>query len=143
MRFRIYAKNPNLLPKKHHDTDAGLDLRSNETMCIEPGQTYLVKTGVYLEIAPGFVGLLFARSGLSSKFGLCLANAVGVIDADYRGEIMCAMKNTGPIAYTVRKYDRIAQLVTVPILTSGYEVVDSLEELSTTERGSGGFGSTG
>ena len=139
--FKVYTYDKNCLPKQQHVNDAGIDLRAANDYFIEPGDTVLVKCGIHLEIAPGFVGLIFPRSGLATKHGVSLANSVGVIDSDYRGEIMCAMVSNR--MHTINRYDRIAQLVTVPILQSGYEIVDSLLELSTTARGAGGFGSTG
>lgn len=121
---------------------AGGDLYAimDEPMTLEPGQTALVHTGLAVEIPQGFVGLVCARSGLATKRGLAPANKVGVIDADYRGEIMVALHNHGTQPQIVEQGERIAQLVLVPYLTAAYEETDSLTD---TARGEGGFGSTG
>ena len=104
------------------------------------GATYLVPTGIAMAIPEGFVGLIYARSGLSVKQGLAPANKVGVIDADYRGEILVALYNQSAETRTVAPGDRIAQMVIAPYLTAEFS---EAEELSDTERGAGGFGSTG
>jgi len=142
--FKVYAYDKKCLPKQHYLTDAGIDLRAVQKVTLHPDEIQLVPCGIHLEIESKYVGLIFPRSGLASKCDVSLANAVGVIDSDYRGEIMCAMVYRGDdiYGYTIKKYDRIAQLVTVPI-HSGYTEVENFFELSTTERGSGGFGSTG
>ena len=144
MSLKIYAKDPECWPFKAHYTDAGLDLRAAEHVYIKTNQVAMVPTGIHVEIPEGNVGLVFPRSGLSSKVGLVLANGVGVIDSDYRGEIFCAMrfspmKNVS--AFKIEQYERIAQLVILPI-DINYEQVDSLSDLSDTLRGTGGFGST-
>ena len=100
----------------------------------------LVHTGIAVEIPEGYCGLIFARSGLASKRGLAPANKVGVIDADYRGEVMVALHNHTDKAATVDAGERVAQLAIVPFLKAEYE---EAEELSDTVRGAGGFGSTG
>ncbi len=100
----------------------------------------MVPTGVALAIPEGCVGLIFARSGLASKFGVAPANCVGVIDSDYRGEIIVPLQNSGDSDYTVRPGDRIAQLMVVPSVRARIALVDELDE---TARGTGGFGSTG
>lgn len=119
---------------------AGADLYSVEEVTLEAGQTKLVHTGLAMEIPVGYGGFIFARSGLATKRGLAPANKVGVIDADYRGEIMVALYNHGTEAQTVEKGERVAQLVLMPYLTAEYFETD---ELSDTERGAGGFGSSG
>ena len=120
---------------------AGADLYSAEdALTIPPHSTYLVHTGIAVEIPEGYCGLIFARSGLASKRGLAPANKVGVIDADYRGEIMVALHNHTDKEATVDASERIAQLAIVPFLKAEYEESD---ELSETVRGWGGFGSTG
>lgn len=121
---------------------AGADLYSlkGETVTIEPGKTVLVHTGIAMEIPEGTVGLIFARSGLATKKGLAPANKVGVIDADYRGEIMVALHNHSSVAVSVEGGERIAQIAIVPFIKADFSVVD---ELSDTVRGTGGFGSTG
>lgn len=140
MSLKIYCKDEECLPYKRHYTDAGLDIRSAENAVIFPGESRMIKTGIHVEIPEGYVGLIFPRSGLATKYGIGLANSVGVIDSDYRGEIKCVL--TSKTLFTVRAYERIAQLVVVPVMIN-YEYVKTLNELSTTERGDGGFGSTG
>ena len=121
---------------------AGADLyAANEAdVTIEPGQTKLIGTGIAMEIPVGTVGLIYARSGLACKKGLAPANKVGVIDSDYRGEIMVALHNHGTQAQVISAGERIAQMVIAPYYTVEYTQV---EELSDTIRGEGGFGSTG
>lgn len=121
---------------------AGADLYSAEEadVVIEPGETKFIGTGLAMEIPEGYVGLVYARSGLACKRGLAPANKVGVVDSDYRGEIKVALHNHGKEAQTVEKGERIAQMVIAPYLSVNYEEAD---ELSETERGEGGFGSTG
>ena len=121
---------------------AGADLYAvmDEPLTLAPGETALVHTGLAVEIPDGFVGLVCARSGLATKRGLAPANKVGVIDADYRGEILVALHNHGTAPQTIDHGERIAQLVLVPFLTAAYEQADSLTD---TVRGAGGFGSTG
>ena len=121
---------------------AGADLYANisQTETIMPHETKLIKTGVAMAIPKGLMGLIFARSGLASKRGLAPANKVGVVDADYRGEIMVALHNHTNSEQSIEPKERIAQMVFVPYVKGVFEVVDDLEE---TARGAGGFGSTG
>lgn len=121
---------------------AGADLYAclEEDMTVEPGKTAFVPTGIALEVPQGCAGLIYARSGLACKRGLAPANKVGVVDSDYRGEIMVALHNHGTEPQTVANGERIAQFIITPVLTPDYEVA---EELSDTARNSGGFGSTG
>lgn len=121
---------------------AGADLYSAEDadVVIGSGETKFIGTGLAMEIPEGYVGLVYARSGLACKRGLAPANKVGVVDSDYRGEIKVALHNHGKEAQTVEKGERIAQMVIAPYLSVNYEEAD---ELSETERGEGGFGSTG
>ena len=121
---------------------AGADLYAvmDAPLTLEAGKTVLVHTGLSVEIPDGFVGLVCARSGLATKRGLAPANKVGVIDSDYRGEVMVALHNHGCDSQTIEHGERIAQLVLVPYLTAAYEQADSLTD---TDRGAGGFGSTG
>ena len=130
------------LPVFGSEFAAGADLRAclDGDLTIAPGQTALIRTGLALEIPAGYAGLVYARSGLATKRGLAPANKVGVIDADYRGEIMVALHNHGAEAQTVGHGERIAQLVVTPFLAVDYEEAD---ELTDTARGAGGFGSTG
>lgn len=121
---------------------AGGDLYSAEEseVVIEPGKTAMIGTGLAMEIPEGYVGLIYARSGLATKRGLAPANKVGVIDSDYRGEIKVALYNQSDAPQSVAAGERIAQIVIAPFLHAEYEVK---ETLSDTERGEGGFGSTG
>ena len=129
-------------PSYQSASAAGADLYAaiDEALTIEAGQTVLVPTGVAMEIPEGFVGLVYARSGLATKKGLAPANKVGVIDSDYRGEIMVALHNHSNKSAEIEAGERIAQIVLTPYLTAQFEIAD---ELSNTERGAGGFGSTG
>ena len=121
---------------------AGGDLYSaeNSPSIIAPNQTVLIGTGLAVEIPDGYVGLVYARSGLATKSGLAPANKVGVIDSDYRGEIKIALHNHSTEVRTVGVGERIAQMVIAPYLRVEYEEV---EDLTDTTRGAGGFGSTG
>mgnify|MGYP001623025856 FL=1 len=112
----------------------------DETVEIKPGETQFIHTGIALEIPDGLVGLVYARSGMACKKGVAPANKVGVIDSDYRGEIMVALFNHSKNALTVSKGERIAQLVLTPYITAEFIETDSLKE---SVRGDGGFGSTG
>ena len=131
-----------VVPTYGSEFSAGADLYAciDEPLTIEAGKTVLVHTGIAMEIPVGYVGLVFARSGLASKKGLAPANKVGVIDADYRGEIMVALHNHSDEARTVEVGERVAQIALLPFLAADFDVVD---ELSDTTRGAGGFGSTG
>ncbi len=131
-----------VLPKYGSAYAAGADLYAIEEgeVTIMPGETKLIHTGLSMEIPEGYAGLIYARSGLASKRGLAPANKVGVVDADYRGEIMVALHNHSNLPQTIEEGERIAQLVIAPFLQVEYEETD---ELSDTVRGVGGFGSTG
>jgi len=121
---------------------AGADLYAvlDAPLTLAAGETALIHTGLAVEIPEGFVGLVCARSGLATKRGLAPANKVGVIDADYRGEIMVALHNHGAAPQIIEHGERVAQLLLMPYLTAVYEEADSLTD---TDRGAGGFGSTG
>ena len=121
---------------------AGADLYAclEAPVIIAPGKTVLIPTGLAMEIPVGFAGLIYARSGLSVKRGLAPANKVGVIDSDYRGEVMVALHNHGMEAQTIAHGERIAQLLVTPVLAPSFELWDDLTD---TDRGAGGFGSTG
>lgn len=131
-----------VLPKYGSEYAAGADLYAvcDGEIAIDPGETKFVRTGLALEIPEGYAGLVYARSGLAAKRGLAPANKVGVVDADYRGEIMVALHNHSNQTQTIEAGERIAQLVVTPFLRAEYE---ESEELSETVRGTGGFGSTG
>lgn len=121
---------------------AGADLYAvcDAPVTIDSGETVLIHTGLSMEIPEGLVGLIYARSGLASKRGLAPANCVGVIDSDYRGEIMVALHNHSKVAQTIEHGERVAQMVIAPYICAEYT---EAEELSDTDRGQGGFGSTG
>ena len=119
---------------------AGCDLYSAVDAEVAPGETVKIGTGVAIETPDGYFGAIFARSGLATKQGLRPANCVGVIDSDYRGEVIVAIHNDSSEMRTIKKGDRIAQYAFIPYLKVQFSEVD---ELSTTERSSGGFGSTG
>ncbi|MBY0340356.1 MAG: dUTP diphosphatase [Rhodocyclaceae bacterium] len=122
---------------------AGLDLRAciDSPMKIAPGQTVLVPTGMAVHLAdPGLAAMILPRSGLGHKHGIVLGNLVGLIDSDYQGEIFVSTWNRGHDTFTLNPMDRLAQLVIVPVLQVGFNVVDAFPQ---SERGAGGFGSTG
>lgn len=129
-----------VLPKYGTEFSAGADLvNAGEDVVIESGATAIIHTGIALEIPTGLVGLIYARSGMATKRGLAPANKVGVIDSDYRGEIMVALHNHSGQAQTIEKGERVAQIVIAP-----YVVADFVEgDIDDTVRGAGGFGSTG
>lgn len=131
-----------IIPTRQHEGDAGYDLYADiqKPVIIKPHTTEFVHTGIAIEIPDGYFGAVFARSGLASTQGLRPANCVGVCDSRYRGEYMVALHNDCTAARTVNPGNRIAQLVVMPYLNVEFEEVD---ELSDTERGEGGFGSTG
>lgn len=129
-------------PVRKHEGDAGADMRAHITkpVRIEPGESEWVPLGVRVEIPEGFVGLQFARSGLGCNKGLTLANSVGVIDSGYRGEVKAKLVNLGEGPVTVLPGDRVCQLVIVPFARTEFVRV---EELSGSDRGEAGYGSTG
>ena len=132
-----------ILPTYGSAYAAGADLYAlvnGETLAIAAGETVLVSTGLSVEIPEGYVGLIYARSGLATKKGLAPANKVGVIDSDYRGEVKVALFNQSGKEQTIAAGERVAQLVIAPYLAVEYQ---EAEELSDTARGAGGFGSTG
>ena len=130
------------LPTYGSEFAAGADLYAclDGDVTIAPAETLLIHTGLAMEIPTGLVGLIYARSGLASKKGLAPANKVGVIDSDYRGEIMVALHNHSTEPRTISDGERIAQIVFAPYYTAEFNLVD---ELGDTTRGTGGFGSTG
>ena len=144
MKYNVKIKKLNenaIIPTYGSPYSAGADLYSAmDDVTIAPHTTTLIKTGLALELPVGFAGLIYARSGLASRRGLAPANKVGVIDCDYRGEVMVALHNHSEAAQTVAKGERIAQLVITPYVVADFEEAD---ELSETVRGEGGFGSTG
>lgn len=131
-----------MLPTYGSAGAAGADLYAclENDVTILPGETAFIPTGIAVEIPENCAGLIYARSGLACKKGLAPANKVGVIDSDYRGEILVALHNHGAQSRTIANAERIAQMVITPVLTPAYVEVDSLSD---TERSGGGFGSTG
>ena len=131
-----------ILPTFGSPEAAGADLYAclEQDVTIAPGETVFVPTGLAMELPRGYAGLIYARSGLACKRGLAPANKVGVVDSDYRGEFIVALHNHGTQAQTISTGERIAQLVVTPVLIPEYIEV---ETLSDTQRGVGGFGSTG
>ena len=130
------------LPQRQTEGSAGYDLQAciPEPVTLSPGESAVFPTGLAAEIPGGFAGMIFTRSGLGVKHGVAVSNGVGVIDSDYRGEIRVGLTNLSDTAYTVSPGDRIAQLAVMPVVQAQLEVCGSLDE---TERGQGGFGSTG
>lgn len=143
VRIRFEKLNANaIVPTYGSDGAAGADLYAlceGETV-LGPGETVLIRTGIALEIPEGYAGLIYARSGLATKRGLAPANKVGVIDSDYRGEILVALHNHSSEEQRIASGERIAQLVVTPFLRVDFEETSSLSD---TSRGAGGFGSTG
>ncbi len=141
--MNIKKLNPNaIIPTYGSECAAGADLYAciESPVTIEPGQTVFISTGLAMEIPEGYAGFVYARSGLSCKSGLAPANKVGVVDADYRGEITVALHNHSDEPKTIEVNERIAQIVIAPFVHVAFDEVD---ELSDTVRGAGGFGSTG
>ena len=131
-----------ILPTYGSEFSAGADLYAltDAEIVFAPGETKLIHTGLAMEIPEGYAGLIYARSGLASKRGLAPANKVGVVDADYRGEVMVALHNHSSIEQKIAPQERIAQLVVTPFLKAEFAEMDTLSD---TVRGVGGFGSTG
>jgi dUTP pyrophosphatase len=131
------------LPQYATPGSAGLDLRAclPAPLTLEPGQTELIPSGIAIHLAdPGLAAMILPRSGLGHKHGIVLGNLVGLIDSDYQGQIFVSTWNRGNAAFTIQPMERLAQLVVVPVVQVGFEVV---EEFHASARGAGGFGSTG
>jgi dUTP pyrophosphatase len=131
------------LPRRATSGSAGLDLRAciDVPLTLEPGKTELVPTGIAIYLDdPGLAAVLLPRSGLGHKHGIVLGNLVGLIDSDYQGQVMVSVWNRGDRAFTIQPGERIAQLVVVPVVQVEFEVVN---EFAASERGAGGFGSSG
>jgi dUTP diphosphatase len=132
-----------MLPHYASAGAAGLDLRAciDSPLNLNPGDSQLVPSGIAIHLGdPGYAAVVLPRSGLGSKHGIVLGNLVGLIDSDYQGEVMVSVWNRGKQAFTIQPLDRIAQLVVVPVVQVGFEVV---EQFTASARGAGGFGSTG
>lgn len=125
------------IPVRAHEPDAGADLFSPVAVTVYPGESVVIDTGVHMAIPYGYCGLLVSKSGLNVKHGIL---STGLIDSSYTGSIRVKLYNHGHEAYTVKEGDKISQIVILPVLLCGFSRVDNLEE---TERGDGGFGSTG
>ena len=141
--IRVKKLSPNaILPAYGSAEAAGADLYAclDAPVQIQPGETFWVPTGIALEVPKGCAGLIYARSSMGTKRGLAPANKVGVIDSDYRGEIRVVLLNHSKQVQSIEPGERVAQLIITPVLTPAYE---ECEDLSDTDRGAGGFGSTG
>ncbi len=137
------ARMAEQLPAYATPGSAGLDLRAclDAAVTLEPGQTFLVPTGLAIHIAdPGLAAVILPRSGLGHKHGVVLGNLVGLIDSDYQGQLMVSVWNRSQTAFVIQPMERIAQLVIVPVVQAQFRVVD---EFGMSDRGEGGFGSTG
>ena len=137
--YRVQEKRPAFATTG----SSGLDLRAmlDEPLTLNPGETRLIKTGLAIHLAdPGYAALILPRSGLDHKHGIVLGNLVGLIDSDYQGELMVSTWNRGQEAFTIEPMERIAQLVIVPVVQMQMNIVDDFEA---SDRGAGGFGSTG
>ena len=141
MTLRFRRIHPDAaLPAYAHGNDAGMDVRSVDDATIPPGGRTLVRTGLVMMLPPGYEAQVRPRSGLALKYGVTVLNAPGTIDAGYRGEVGVVLANFGNAPFEVRKGDRIAQIVVAPVTRA--EVAESAE-VDETDRGGGGFGSTG
>jgi dUTP pyrophosphatase len=137
------ARMRDQLPAYATPGSAGLDLRAclDEPLTLNPGDTALVPTGLAIHVAdPGYAALILPRSGLGHKHGIVLGNLVGLIDSDYQGQLMISTWNRGETTFVLNPMERLAQLVIVPVVQAEFNIVDDFE---TSERGAGGFGSTG
>lgn len=142
MKVKIKNISKNEIPKYETDGSAGLDLRANldQSITLKPMQRALVPTGLFIELEKGYEAQIRARSGLAIKNGICLANGIGTIDSDYRGEIKIILINLGDQDFEINSGDRIAQMVITKYEQVEFELVEQLNE---TERSDGGFGHTG
>ena len=137
------ARMRDYLPAYATTGSAGLDLRAclDEAITLEPGQTVLVPTGLAIHIEdPGYAAMILPRSGLGHKHGVVLGNLVGLIDSDYQGQLMISTWNRSATAFTLNPFERLAQMVIVPVVQATFNIVDDFAQ---SERGAGGFGSTG
>jgi dUTP pyrophosphatase len=140
MKVKIVNKSNNELPAHATNDSAGLDLRSNINTVLEPNEYKLILTGNFIQIPKGYMGMVTPRSGLALKHGISIVNSPGIIDSDYIGELGVILINHSEYSFPIKVGDRIAQLIIVPCSRVEFEQVDKLDN---TDRGSGGFGSTG
>ncbi len=138
MLIEFDTEDLNLKPIRAYNTDAGADLKAADDYIIRPHTAEIVDTGIKVAIPAGYFGMVVSRSG-HSKYRISLANRVGIIDSQYRGNIMIRLENLGDNIFNIKKYDRIAQLIIIPCLLVEF----SYSGLDETARGAGGFGSTG
>jgi len=140
MNINVVNKSENPLPKYARDGDAGMDICASEDVQIKAFSWTIISTGIYLEIPEGYECQIRSRSGLAAKFGIFVLNSPGTIDSGYRGEVKIILKNEDHRPYEVKKGDRIAQMVFAPVTNA---ILTEVAELSDTDRGEGGLGSTG
>ena len=142
---KIYNASDNALPTYESATAAGLDLRANlkEPVTLAPGERKLIPTGLFMELPEGYEAQVRPRSGLAIKHGITVLNSPGTIDPDYRGEVMVILINLSDTPFQIQHGDRIAQMVIAQYQQIQWQPVASVEELSETERGAGGFGHSG
>lgn len=142
---RIYNATPWSLPEYATPESSGFDLRAfiTEPIVLKPGERLLVPTGIYIQLPPLFEVQVRPRSGLAKKYGISIVNTPGTVDSDYRGQIHTNLINLGDKDFTINPGDRISQGVIMPVFQACWEQVDSVDELSSTERGGNGHGSTG
>ena len=138
--IRVVLDSAEFMPIRSHAGDAGADLRSTVDADIHPGETVLIDTGVSIAIPFGYVGKVFARSGIATRHGIRPANCVGIIDCQYRGKVGVPLRNDSAETYHVKRFDKVAQLLIERVELPGFLAVESL---TSTARGGGGFGSTG
>lgn len=139
MKIKVINKSENKLPKYETSGSAGMDVRSNEDYTLKPECRKLIQTGLFFEIPEGYEIQVRPRSGLAYFYGITVLNSPGTIDSDYRGELGILLYNSGQSEFEIKKGDRIAQIVVSPVIQSEFEEV---EDVSNTDRGEGGFGST-
>ena len=139
MKIKVINKSENKLPKYETSGSAGMDVRSNEDYTLKPERRKLIQTGLFFEIPEGYEIQVRPRSGLAYFHGITVLNSPGTIDSDYRGELGILLYNSGQSEFEIKKGDRIAQIVVSPVIQSEFEEV---EDISNTDRGEGGFGST-
>lgn len=135
--MRIKLDENALAPVRAHKTDAGLDLKSPVTTYVAPNSSRTIDTGVHVQLPPGTAGIIVSKSGLNVRNGI---TSTGLIDEGYTGSIVVKLYNNSPVGYTIQRGDKVSQLVIVPVK---YEEIELVENLTESERGNGGFGSTG